>query len=262
MALASFIVARCAGVAALPSIYRNDPAPRAAHSRSRPRRIRRLAGWLTPGGCLRRARVALPTLRATVSWSWCCRGGVYRLTQRSDPLCRDCPRRGASVGGILLPLVWHRHVRQPEVRALSEVPEWALGGEVQTRGLPSFLRSLLQPVNPWVGDSWQIYNEYYQWDNGARTRGCMHSPPPWLAATPAPPRLSRVQLQQRSAHREGGRLALWEHHLQPREPVLHDLPQGPHGRLVRLDEHPRREGQERRVQGARLAACQWRWKRP
>lgn len=175
---------------------------------------------------------------------------------------RDCPRRGASVGGILLPLVWHRHVRQPEVRALSEVPEWALVGEVQTRGLPSFLRSLLQPVNPWVGDSWQIYNEYYQWDNGTRARGCLHSPPPWLAATPAPPRLSRLQFQQRGAHRQGGRLALREHYLQPREPVLHDLPQGPHGRLVCLDEHPRREGQERRVQGARLAACQWRWKRP
>jgi len=23
--------------------------------------------------------------------------------------------------------------------------------------------NLLQPVNPWVGDSWQIYNEYFQW---------------------------------------------------------------------------------------------------
>jgi len=24
--------------------------------------------------------------------------------------------------------------------------------------------NLLQPVNPWLGDSWVIYNEYYQWD--------------------------------------------------------------------------------------------------
>lgn len=23
--------------------------------------------------------------------------------------------------------------------------------------------NLIQPVNPWVGDSWQIYNEYFQW---------------------------------------------------------------------------------------------------
>uniref|UniRef100_A0A6B2LHB7 Uncharacterized protein n=1 Tax=Arcella intermedia TaxID=1963864 RepID=A0A6B2LHB7_9EUKA len=23
--------------------------------------------------------------------------------------------------------------------------------------------NLIQPVNPWVGDSWEIYNEYYQW---------------------------------------------------------------------------------------------------
>ena len=23
--------------------------------------------------------------------------------------------------------------------------------------------NLLQPVNPWVGNEWQIYNEYYQW---------------------------------------------------------------------------------------------------
>jgi len=24
--------------------------------------------------------------------------------------------------------------------------------------------NLIQPVNPWVGDSWQIYNEYFQWE--------------------------------------------------------------------------------------------------
>ena len=23
--------------------------------------------------------------------------------------------------------------------------------------------NLIQPVNPWVGDSWEIYNEYFQW---------------------------------------------------------------------------------------------------
>jgi len=24
--------------------------------------------------------------------------------------------------------------------------------------------NLIQPVNPWVGDEWQIYNEYFQWE--------------------------------------------------------------------------------------------------
>jgi len=24
--------------------------------------------------------------------------------------------------------------------------------------------NLIQPVNPWVGDSWEIYNEYFQWE--------------------------------------------------------------------------------------------------
>jgi hypothetical protein len=23
--------------------------------------------------------------------------------------------------------------------------------------------NLIQPVNPWMGDSWAMYNEYYQW---------------------------------------------------------------------------------------------------
>lgn len=31
---------------------------------------------------------------------------------------------------------------------------------------PSDNMNLIQPVNPWLGSNWNMYTEYYQWDNG------------------------------------------------------------------------------------------------